>query len=228
MSFDTQDMDVIRRSAMFGGLDDEQFHMLVPRLRVVRVAKGVTLFERGEPAVACFVMIAGWVKLIRRDAGDTEVVINVFGPRDSFAEALIMPKARYPATAVAVTDVRFLRVDTAELRTAIATDSRLALSLIAGCYQHLHGLVDQMERQRGWPARRRLAGFLVTLCAKPGGPAEIEWPYERTLVAARLGMTLDTLARSLAALASYGVAAAGTSIRIADVAALVRLTYGTR
>lgn len=226
MSFDSHDIETVRRSALFTGLNDEQFQLLVPRLRVVQVPKGRTIFERGEPAVACFVMIKGWVKLVRRDPGDVEIVIHIFGPHESFAEALIMPGARYPATGVTVGEARFLRVDTAELRTAIINDPRLALSLLAGCYRHLHTLVDQMERERGWPAKRRLAAFLVGLCDQPAGAATVELPYERTLVAARLGMTLDTLARSITALAPFGVKASGPVVAIADVALLGKLARG--
>ena len=66
-------------------------------------------------------------------------------------------------------------------------------------------LVSQLEQMKRLTAPQRLADFLLTLCPNEEGPCEIKLPYEKSLIASRLGMKPESLSRALAKLKPLGV-----------------------
>lgn len=80
-------------------------------------------------------------------------------------------------------------------------------------------------RVRGLP-RARLADFLLKLTPEEGDSATIELPWDKALVAARLGMQPETLSRSLAKRRRIGVETEGSRVLIRDLAGLRRFSTG--
>ncbi len=63
-----------------------------------------------------------------------------------------------------------------------------------------------MTASKARSAPQRIAEFLIELAPKPKGrPIAIEFPFEKGLVANRLGMRTESLSRALAKLSQLGV-----------------------
>lgn len=217
IALDTRDWQLLRQTAIFAGLGEDDISAIMERPRVVSRAKGRNLFRRGDPAKAFFIVLSGWVQLYREDARGERTVIHIFGPGESFAEVLIGAGTIYPANADTVTDARLVCIDTEEFRTRLALNPRLGLALISANFRLLKSFVDQIESGRSWTPARRLAQFLLRFAEGDEDGAQVNLPYERGLVAARLGMSAPTFSRVLASLADLGVEADRSVIRIGHV-----------
>ena len=227
MSLTEADRRTLRECRLFTALDEDDFNLLAQHHRVVELASGQPLFHQDAPAEAFFVVLEGWIVLFRDQANGNRVVIHLFGPGESFAEALISADdVLYPVSAEAASQLRVVRFDIKTFRDHIAQSPRLALAVIAAVFKQLRGLVDQIEHHSEWSPRRRIAGFLLRMCRREGGPSRFELPVEQQLIAARLSMTPWTFSRELGRLGAFGVEARRGQIVIHDTARLAQFVAG--
>jgi CRP/FNR family transcriptional regulator, dissimilatory nitrate respiration regulator len=183
-------------------------------------AKGTRLFEQGATATAFYVVVEGWVKVFRLSADGEEVVIGVFSRGESFAEAAMFMGGRYPASAEVVSPSRLIRVEGQVLRERILETPELAFCMLASASRHLHLLVEQVELIKVMSAPRRVAEFLLRLCSAQEGACAVELPYEKALIARRLGMKPESFSRALAKLRPCGVTVERDRVHIAEVRSL--------
>ena len=158
------------------------------------------LFRQGDPATAFFIVIDGWVKLYRITPSGEETVIHILTKGGSFAEAVAFTGNRYPATAEAVSDARVARVPADHVVRCIRESPDIALAMIASTSQHLHHLVQQVEQLKAQSGVQRVAEFLASLSMAKQGKCAIALPYDKVLIAARLGLTPESLSRAFARL----------------------------
>ena len=219
---DPSDWQIVCSTPLFGAIPQEVAQSLVGN-RAVRVyEKGTLLFQQGEPASSFFVVLDGWVKLFRAAPDGGEAVVGVFCRGESFAEAAMFMGGRYPVTAEVATTARLVRIDGELLRRRIHEQPDLALSMLASASYHLKFLVEQIEQIKLLSAPQRIADFLVKLCPAREGSCAIELPYEKALIAGRLGMKPESLSRALAKLKPLGVSVDRERVTIADIDLLAR------
>lgn len=227
MTLHPADERTLRECRLFASLDENDSRLLMTCHRVVKLEAGQTLFHQGAPAEAFFVVLEGWVVLFRDQPNGNRVVIHLFGPGESFAEALLSADdVPYPASAEAASHLRVARFDIKAFRDHITQSPRLALGVISAVFKQLRGLVDQIEHHREWSPRRRIAGFLLRMCRGKESTCRFELPLEQQLIAARLSMTPWTFSRELARLDELGVEARRGQIVIHDIGRLARFVSG--
>lgn len=219
---DLHDWQIVRSTPLFGAMPQDAAQALIGPNPVRSYEKGTVLFQQGEPATSFFVVLDGWVKLFRLTPEGHEAVVGVFRRGETFAEAAIFLGGRYPVGAEVVTAARLLRVEGELLRKSIREQPDLALSMLASASYHLKALVEQIEQIKLLSAPQRIADFLVRLCPLRRGGCTIELPYEKSLIASRLGMKPESLSRSLAKLRPLGVNVDRENVAIADIGVLVR------
>ncbi len=196
------DLQVVTRIAVFRGLRSETVEHIIEPATAVMLRPHEWLFRQGDPATAFFILIDGWMKLYRITPSGDETVIHTLTNGDSFAEAVAFTGARYPATAEAVTDARVARVPADHIVRCIRESPDIALAMIASTSQHLHHLVQQVEQLKAQSGVQRVAEFLASLSPTQQGPCTIKLPYDKVLIAARLGLTPESLSRAFARLRS--------------------------
>jgi CRP-like cAMP-binding protein len=219
---DPHDWQIVRSTPLFGAMPQEVAQSIIGNQAVRNYDKGVTLFQQSEPASAFFVVLDGWVKLYRMTPDGTEAVVGVFRRGETFAEAAMFLGGRYPVNAEVVVPSRLLRVDGAMLVKRIREQPDLALSMLASASYHLKALVEHIEQIKILSAPQRIADFLVRLCPVREGGCTIELPYEKALIASRLGMKPESFSRGLAKLRPLGVSVEREQVSIVDVALLSR------
>ena len=199
------DRELIRRTAIFGGLSSENLEHLLEDATVRSVSRGEILFLQGDPALAFFVSLDGWVKIYRMTPAGEEAVVGVFTKGQSFAEAAAFTKGTYPASGEAVTDGRVLVVPARHLFDRITESPEIGLAMLASTSIHLHALVQQIEQLKAHTGAQRVAEFLLQLCPAEQGPCTISLPYDKALIAGRLGMKPESLSRAFQRLKTIGV-----------------------
>jgi CRP-like cAMP-binding protein len=214
------DRTVLKQAPLLSALSDSALAALLEDASAQRRNRGDVLFTQGEPATAFYVVLDGWVKLYRLTAAGDEAVVGVFTRGDSFAEAVCFTNSDYPVNAEAVTESRLLSVTARNLAGRIRRTPEIGLAMLASTSQHLHMLVRQIEELKAYTGAQRLAEFLVSLAPVEQGPCTIALPYEKTLIAGRLGMKPESLSRAFQRIRSVGVHIDHDLARVADVALL--------
>lgn len=182
--------------------------------------RGSTIFLQGERATAIYIVAEGWVKLYRVAPNGAEAVVGVFTKGASFGEAVAFRNDNYPVAAEAVTDCTLIRIETDAFLRQIRENPEVAISILSATYLHLHSLVAQVEALKAQTGAQRVAEFLLELAPCPAGACEVLLPYDKVLIAGRLGMKPESLSRAFARLKECGVVIRQNTAAIADIAAL--------
>ena len=222
------DYAVLARIPLFSGLPPDALRSLLADAWVQSFPRNFVLFLKDEPASRCYVVFDGWVKLFRTTESGNETVIGVFTRGDSFAEAAIFDRARYPVSAAAVEESRLLVIRADPFMRRLSENGEYAMKVLASMSRHLRSLVNQVERLTMKSSTERVADFLLRLSPVFAGPVTIQLPLDKALIAGRLGMQPETFSRSLAKLRSVGVVSRGSEVTIPDVMALRRLSEGAQ
>ena len=217
---DPSDWSIVRSTALFSAMPSEAARALIGSLSARAYEKSTMLFHQGEPASAFYVILDGWVKIYRTTVDGLEVVLHVFRQGETFAEAAMFLGGTYPASAETVSPARLLRIDGDTFRARIHERPELAMAMLASASYQLKYLVEQIEQIRSRSAAQRIAQFVVQMAAGRTGTTVVELPFEKALLANRLGMKPESFSRALAKLRTIGITVEKDSIHVADIEAL--------
>ena len=225
MAVGGDDLEKVRQLPMFRGLAADALRSVVKDAEVLAYSKRTAVFEQGDPVTHFFGVLSGWVKLYRLRPDGSEVIIEVFGPGESFAEGAICMPDGYPVSAEMVEGGRLLAVPVVEYIDRLREDPDMVLRTFASLAVNLKRLVTRIETASSLTSSQRVGAFLLHFCSpsRPSGSAvDVRLPYDKKLIANRLGMKPETFSRALAQLRNHGVTIKGGDARIADLAVLHR------
>ena len=214
------DVRVVSQIPVLSGLASKNMDTLIAQSTVLNLKSGQVVFRQGQSAVAFFIVVEGWLKLYRITPAGDIVVLNVLTKGESFAEAVAFVRGRYPVNAEAASSARVVRLPADHVVNCIREVPDIALAMIASTSMHLHQLVQQVEQLSAQSAVQRVAQFLVSLCASNSGPCTIMLPYDKSLIAGRLGLKPESLSRIFAKLRNVGVAVNASQVAVGDIAKL--------
>lgn len=215
--FDSKDMTAIRHSVLFKNVPDDILKVLLVDSSVMNIDRRQTLFIQGDAANYMYVVLEGWIKLTRITSTGEEVVVTVYSTGESFGEAAALQNGLYPVSSEAVTNSRLLAVKASTILNELKTQPDLAIAMLSCTFQHLHELVLQIEDMKSLSSVKRLAAFLIALAPVDEGSCTFALPYDKTLIAARLGMKPESLSRAFSRLRQSGVVASRNNVAIKDV-----------
>lgn len=222
------DLAIASQIPVFSGLKADSLDVLLAHARAINLRPGSILFRQGEPATSFFIIVEGWIKLYRITPAGDEAVLNVFANGQSFAEAVTFTSGRYPAMASAVTRSRLLIIPADHIVDCIRTKPEIAIAMIASTSQHLQLLIGRVEQLTSQSGMQRVADFLVSLTSCVKGPCTIALPYDKSLIAGRLGLKPESLSRIFARLRTVGVDVRASDVVVDDAAKLRDLVAADR
>ncbi len=220
------DIEIVRRNVLFRTLDEALIAEIVGDRAPRAFPKGQVLFLQGDRLDVVYLVVSGWVKLYRASEDGVDTVVAVNGVGDTFGEAAALLGIPAHASAEAASDIRILALDADRLRSRLMADPDVAFRMLASASMHLRIMVEELERLKSQPATRRIAGFLADLAKVSRGAAEFDFPYEKTLIAGRLGMTPESFSRGLAKLREAGVSVEREKVSITRIETLRALARG--
>lgn len=214
------DREIAHQSILLASMPPELAETLLARAVVHEYERGATIFLQGDPASHVHVVLEGWVKLYRISPSGAEAVVGVFTRGRSFGEAVAFRGDVYPVAAEAVTECRILQIRAALILDAMKAHPEMCTAMLAATFRHLHSLVTQVEQLKAQTGAQRVAEFLLGLCPVEEGACTVRLPYDKVLIAGRLGMKPESLSRAFARLRDSGVRVKHNHAAIADVARL--------
>ncbi|WP_347311002.1 Crp/Fnr family transcriptional regulator [Defluviimonas sp. SAOS-178_SWC] len=209
--------EIARKSLILRGASDQVAARLLATARLRSFDRGATIFLQGERASAIYIVVDGWVKLYRIAPNGAEAVMGVFTKGRSIGEAVAFRDDVYPVAAEAATDCELIRIEADAFLRLIREDPGVALSILSSTFAHLHGLVEQIEQLKAQTGAQRLAEFMLELAPCTTGRCDVTLPYDKVLIAGRLGMKPESLSRAIAKLREYGVTVRQNHAEIADI-----------
>lgn len=211
---------IARSSLLLASAPQHVTDALLARATLVQFDHGMTVFAQDDPADAIYIVLEGWVKLYRISPAGAEAVVGVFTKGHSFGEAIALRGGVYPVFAEAVTDCTLVRVDARIFLGLLQDSPETAIAMLTATYAHLHNLVAQIEQLKAQTGPQRVAEFLLHLTESQTGACSVKLPYDKVLIAGRLGMKPESLSRAFSKLREEGVLVKQDSAEIADVASL--------
>lgn len=179
--------------------------------------RGQTIFMQGEPARCIHVVLDGWMKLFRIAPNGNEAVVHVGAAGSSFGEAVAIRDQDYPVSGEAVTDCTLLQIPARAFTSLMMNRPEICISVMAAAFQHLHDLIGQLEQMKAKTGAQRVAEFLLKLAPCDQGSCVVTLPYDKILIAGRLGMKPESLSRAFSKLQSVGVRITKNHAAIDDI-----------
>jgi CRP/FNR family transcriptional regulator len=221
---------VLRRCKLFADLPDAELVAVAQACTTRGLAKGEYLFREGEPAEGFYVVQSGVINVHRVTPDGREQVICLFRANESLAEATLVTNDTYPANAVATEPSQVIVVRRREFRDLIFQKPELALRMLSSMSLHLKHLVQLLQDLKGRQIEARLADWILrqSPAAAAGCPAVLELPVSKKVLAGQLGVTSETLSRTLAKFRDdASIAVSGKRITVRNAARLRSWVEGT-
>ena len=201
---------------MLRGLPDDVTSALAGLGESVAVAAGTVLCREGAPPVALHLLLAGQVSLSGRAADGSGAVVEVVRPGGRFILAAVLTGRPYLMTAQAVTPARLLRLPAAPLCALAETMPALGMALARAVAGDFRAMVLQVRDLKLRSLPQRLAYYLLQLAPSGDAPVRVRLPFDKALLAARLGCRPANLSRAFAALRALGVETHGALVVLHD------------
>ncbi len=219
-----------RADSVCNAIEDADLGRLAAFAVVSEVQPGQTFIEEGDPADSFFNLTAGSAKLYKLMTDGRRQITGFVG-RGHFLGLAV--SATYAFSAEAIEPVRLCRFSRVRMFRLLGEFPALERRLLERAATELVAAQEQMLLLGRKTARERVASFLDVLCRPGAGPCGraapvVALPMSRSDIADYLGLTIETVSRTLSRLRSEGLIEipSPTTIRICDPARLAALASG--
>jgi CRP-like cAMP-binding protein len=219
--------ELLRRTALFHGLDDLILDFLAQGSVERRLARDEILFIAGEAATGLFVIIEGSVRAFRTAPDGREQVIHVEKAVTTIAEVPVFDNGLYPSTVAAEEESRVLFIAKEKVQAACLKHPQLALAAARLFASRLRQCAELVESLSLREVGQRLAQFLLeqaeTTGVSSGAASSFRQPLTHNQLAARIGTVREVVSRVMFRLQQQGLLnVKGRHITIPDRSALER------
>lgn len=192
--------NTLRGCQLFMGLPAADISAIAMFVVPKHLDKGDYLFREGDRSEGFYIVQRGAINVHRVGAAGKEQVIHVFRPIESFAEATLATEGGYPGDARATEASTVLLVPKTDFVELLRRRPELSLRMLGSMSQHLRVIVGLLDDLTLKDIETRLANWLLRQCPQPVNNSAVEIKLDRTkrVLAAEMGITSETLSRTLA------------------------------
>jgi CRP-like cAMP-binding protein len=213
----------------FSKLDTWQIREILDHASTRRYDEGVAIFEEGYEADRFFMLLDGYIRVVRITPSGEQVIALHIPSGQLFGMAKALGKTTYPATAVAASDSLALSWPMrlwgsfGAKYDGFASETYKTIGFRVG---EMNARIMEMATQQ---VEQRIANTLLRLINQTGrtveGGIEIDFPITRQDLSEMTGTTLHTVSRTLSAWEKQGLVQSGRKrIMVRDPHKLVVLS----
>lgn len=196
----------VRDRAACSVLDEDERDALARAGRIRKLRRGEMLFAAGDEDTACATLVSGALKISSLDEDGTERILALVHP-SGFIGELFTPFAQHDVIALTESELCvFARVD---MSKAVEQHPRLAQALFRRSQEDLHKsreLLALSGRSAGQKVGSLLLGIAEAASTSPCHAAQqFDLPLTRGEMAGMLGMTIETVSRTITRMERDGV-----------------------
>ncbi len=209
----------LRAAALLSRLTPEQMTRVIEHARHIHLDEGEWLFGQDDPAERFYFVRGGRLRLFRLSPDGEEKVIELVGPGETFAEALMfMGTGRYPVCAAALCESQLIAIDATDFAEMLRDSIETCFLLLGTLSQRLHGLVGEIDDLALHSATGRVVRWLLEQVPPEGLTLEVR----KRVLASRLSVKPETFSRIVKRLVDDGIIAIdGRRVQIRDRTALL-------
>ncbi len=193
---------------------------------VEQLDAGRTLFFEGDPAKHLFELVEGVLRIFKIMADGRRVITGFLHPGDLVGVSL---RNHYLYSAEAVTPARLRRFSRKAFEATVSSSPELRPQLFARLCDEMAAAQDQMVLLSCKNAEERLCSFLLQQLRRKReqdrSSSVVDLPMTRLDIADYLGLTIETVSRTMTKLANKGIVspAGRHSICVVKVSMLAHL-----
>lgn len=213
----------LKNTLLFRGCDQSFMQKLCEQGMVRRYQKGSLILFKDDHAERFYIITAGWVKLFRETIDGVQAVVDVLTTGDVFGEMPIFSDdGKHIHNAEAAEATETISLPSHLLAEEIKKNPSLSMNMMQFMAHKQKVQEQQIEHLAIQSAPQRIGCFLLRLITaeKRQGRNElsVSLPYDKTLIAAKLGMQPETFSRALKKLReSTDIDVDGSIIHIRDL-----------
>lgn len=190
-----------RASPLIQVLSDDDTERLAQVSRRLTVPRGEMIWGHGSEVDYFGLACTGFVKMVRPCASGVDVTIELMGPGQIFGLMGTLTGAGCPLSALAVTDLTYIRIPKPLFLEVYERSMPLKDLLIRRSAVRLHGFVDFMARLSTGKVDERIAAILFIL-AESYGRREADGitlavPLTRQEISEMAGTTVESTIRTM-------------------------------
>jgi CRP/FNR family transcriptional activator FtrB len=211
-------VETLRAVPMFERLDPAVLAQVDAISEISILDPETELCRQGETPAALYFLLDGQIALTGSAPDGSQALMEVLHPGSSFILAAVLTEQPYLMTAATITRARILTLRAPALRALARTEPTISLALLGAVARDYRAMVRQVRDLKLRTATQRLGCYLLALVAEPNAvSAQFRLPFDKVLLAGRLGCRHDSLSRAFALLREFGVETHGATVILHDV-----------
>lgn len=190
--------------ALFKHITPFELENLKKSVLKIELEKGLSLFQKGDLADSCFILVFGLIKLAIPSSASSDKIVELIRPGQSFGEAMMFLDEPYPFYAEALESSLLLRLPKSALLTLLEQSPTIAKQMMTGLSYRLLGFIRNVERHSLHNAMQRVVDYLVQVSVSQNS-THIQLELKKNVVASLLNLTPETFSRTLHHLSELGL-----------------------
>jgi CRP-like cAMP-binding protein len=190
---------LLQSSTLLNALTPSELESLATVSRVAHVERGEIIWMTGDHVDYFGLAGTGFVKMVRGSADGTDIAVELMGPGQIFGMMGTIALSGCPLTAIAVTDMWYLRIPKRAFLEIYEHSTRLKDVLVRRMTVRLHGAMDLMARMSSGRVDERIAAILFILAESYGerhnGHLTLRVPLTRQEISEMAGTTVESCIR---------------------------------
>ena len=198
-------LSLLRSHPLFRDLPPAVIEHLGSYMKTRRVARGTTMFAKGDPGTGLMGVLAGAVKVSVASADGKDIVLNVFREGDIFGEIALLDGRPRTADATAMSDCELIVIERRDFVPFLSSQPDVMLKFIEILCSRLRRTSEQVQDITFLNLPTRLAKTLLQLT---GGVQVSATPTKATItqreISQMIGMSRESTNKQLRAWAKRG------------------------
>ena len=217
-----EDLESLSDVALLAGIESASRERLLRHAYLQRFPAQVELVGEGDPADFLHVVVDGRAEAYSHWR-DKETTIAVLGRGDSFIMAAVVTDRPNLQSARTLESSRILLIPAEIVREVFAADHVFAQNVAFELARSYRAVIKELKNQKVRSAIERLGAWLLHEDERTGGHGVFDLPFDKKVLAARIGVQPEVLSRTFASLAAYGVTVSGKRVTIDPKGGLCKL-----
>ena len=220
LKLNVREKEILLRSYFLSELPSATALKIVDHVTVASHEARDPIFKQGEKADYFYTVLTGFVRVFRLSKDGREADIGIYGPGETFAEGVMFNGGTNRFCAQTAEAVTLARYEVDKIKQFACQDPAIGIALMASLSRNLDQALECVADDRLHTAPQRVANFILQNCPENANSARFRLPFQKSLLAGKLGLAPEALSRAFSALKSAGVSVHGRIIEIGDVNAL--------
>lgn len=199
---------LVDRIPLLRNLDPAARQVVAHAIRTRNLERGAQLHHQGDRATALHYLVSGQIARALTSSDGDEKIVEIVLPGEMVGLAEVFTSRGMPCRAEAVEPSTLIEIDKSAIDRAMELDPRLARHIIADLSNRNAAMVRDFAASHFHSGCRRVLDYLRELAGPASGAAQavsFDLPTRKHLIAARLGLSPETLSRTFRDLSDAGL-----------------------